>query len=326
MNRRRMFEKKGTMSTSPAASKRRENPIAYVLYVLFGGLIGLAELVPGVSGGTVALVVGIYERAIHNGNALLRTVRFAITDRSKVKKAASHVEWLFLAAVAVGMIGTVLVLSSVMHNFVENHTETARALFLGMVAISILVPLRMISRAEFEKHKVAAIALFIGFAVLTFFGTGFTSAEKSDPSLIVVFFAAAFAVCALVLPGISGSFLLLALGLYAPIMQAVSERNLTVMAVFVLGALTGIAMFIKILDYMMSHHRTLTLATMAGLMLGSLRALWPWQDSDANLLAPGDNVAWAIFMVLLGAAIVGAVMLAEKFTSKHTASNHSAAA
>lgn len=308
------------MSASPAATKRRENPLVHLLHLLCGGLIGLAELVPGVSGGTVALVVGIYERAIYNGNALLRTARFAITDRSKVKKAASHVEWAFLAAVAVGMIGTVLMLSSVMHNFVENHTETARGLFLGMVAISILVPLKMISSAEFQKHKGAAVALFIGFAVLTFFGTGFTSAEKPDPSLIVVFFAAAFAVCALVLPGISGSFLLLALGLYAPIMKAVSDRDLTVMAVFVLGALTGVAMFIKILDYLMSHHRTLTLASMAGLMLGSLRALWPWQDANANLQSPGDNLGWIICMVALGAAIVGAVMLAETLTSKHMAS------
>ncbi|MCQ9343443.1 DUF368 domain-containing protein [Corynebacterium kozikiae] len=294
-----------------------------LLYVVFGGLIGLAELVPGVSGGTVALVVGIYERAIHNGNALLRTVKFALTDRSKVKKAAGHVEWLFLACVGVGMVLTVFTFSSVMHSFVENSPETARALFLGMVAISILVPLRMIDPADFQKHKVMAILLFIGFALLTFFGTGFTSAEKTDPSLVVIYFAAAIAVCALVLPGVSGSFLLLALGLYAPIMQAVSERNVPVIIVFVLGAATGIALFIKVLDHMMTKHRTLTLATMAGLMLGSLRALWPWQDGNANLLSPGDNLGWIIMIVLLGAAIVGVVMLAEALTKKR---NHSEAA
>ncbi len=298
-------------------STPKESPIKHVLYVIFGGLIGLAEMVPGVSGGTVALVVGIYERAIRNGDALLHTLRTAITDRSKLKEAAAKVEWFFLAAVGVGMIGTVLALSSVMHHFVDNHPETSRALFMGMVAVSILVPLNMIRSDKLAQHRVGAYIAFIVAAIATFLLTGVTSAEKTDPSLVVVFFAAMIAVCALVLPGVSGSFILLSLGLYSPVMGAVADRDLKVMAVFVLGAMLGVALFIKVLDYLITTHRTITLATMAGLMLGSLRALWPWQTDRAELLSPSGNVAWIVFMVILGGAIVAAIMAAEKFSKRH---------
>ncbi|AZA11319.1 DUF368 domain-containing protein [Corynebacterium gerontici] len=301
------------MSQTPT----KESPLKHILYVIFGGLIGLAEMVPGVSGGTVALVVGIYERAIRNGDLLLHTLRAAVTDRRRLKDAASQVEWAFLIAVGVGMVLTVLSLSSVMHAFVENSPQTSKALFMGMVAVSILVPLQMISGKELEAKRVPAYAMFAIAAIATFFLTGVTSAEKTNPSLIVVFFAAMIAVCALVLPGVSGSFILLSLGLYGPVIGAVAERDLTVMAVFALGALTGITLFIKLLDYLITRHRTLTLATMAGLMLGSLRALWPWQTEQAELLAPSGNVLGTVLWILLGGAIVAAIMWAEKFTTKH---------
>lgn len=294
----------------------KEAPLTHIFHVIFGGLIGLAEMVPGVSGGTVALVVGIYERAIRNGDALLHTVRTALTDRKHLKEAASKVEWGFLIAVGLGMVLTVLSFSSVMHSFVENSPQTSRALFMGMVAVSIVVPLQMISGSELAARRVPAYAMFAIAAVATFFLTGVTSAEKSDPSLIVVFFAAMIAVCALVLPGVSGSFILLSLGLYGPVIGAVADRNLTVMGVFALGALTGITLFIKLLDYLITTHRTLTLATMAGLMLGSLRALWPWQTEHADLLAPSGNVVGTVIWILVGGAIVAAIMYAERFTTK----------
>lgn len=295
----------------------KASPLTHVFYVIFGGLIGLAEMVPGVSGGTVALVVGIYERAIRNGDALLHTVRTALRDRKHLKDATSKVEWSFLIAVGLGMVLTVLSFSSVMHSFVEESPQTSRALFMGMVAVSIAVPLQMISGQALAAKRVPAYAMFAIAAAATFFLTGVTSAEKSDPSLIVVFFAAMIAVCALVLPGVSGSFILLSLGLYGPVIGAVADRDLTVMGVFALGALTGITLFIKLLDYLISTHRTLTLATMAGLMLGSLRALWPWQTEQAELLAPSGNVVGTVLWILLGGALVAAIMYAERFTTKH---------
>lgn len=275
-------------------------------------------MVPGVSGGTIALVTGIYARAVKNANALLHVVRTAISDRSALRTAMREVEWKFLIAIGVGMFTIVLTMSRVMHTFVEERPQTAKALFLGMVAVSLLVPIRLIGKENFLAKKVPATALFVVAAVAVFFLTGFTSAEKHNPSLVVIFFAAAIAICALVLPGISGSFILLSIGLYQPVIGAVADRNLPVLGVFALGAITGLALFIKLLNHLVFHHHTLTMATMAGIMLGSLRALWPWQDANANLQAPSNEIGWLLSMILLGGVIASGIMILERFVEKET--------
>lgn len=294
----------------------KNSPLSHVVNVIVGCLIGLAEMVPGVSGGTVALVTGIYERAIRNGDALLHAVRTAVFDRQNFKQAAAKVEWVFLASIGAGMVGTVLALSGVMHRFVEFSPQTSRALFLGMVAVSLIVPIKMIDKQDFAKNRFAAMALFLIAAVAIFFLTGITSAEKPNPPLIIIFGAAAIAVCALVLPGISGSFILLSMGLYQPVIGAVSERNIVVIAVFVLGAMTGLALFIKTLKFLITNYHTLTMMTMAGFMLGSLRALWPWQDDSTGLLPPSNDIGWLFGMMALGGIIAGGIMVLERFTDK----------
>ncbi|GAV97067.1 hypothetical protein CS176_1297 [Corynebacterium glutamicum] len=297
--------------------KTKKTPLAVIFNIISGGLIGMAELVPGISGGTVALVLGLYERALHNGDLLIDLIKVLIKDRSKVKEAAAKIDWWFLGAVGVGMVVMVFSMSSILHTVVEDYPEITRGLFLGMVAVSILVPLGMMDMRDAKKRLAIVIPLFIICAMLGFFGTSFTSAPRTDPSLIFVFICAAIAVCALVLPGVSGSFFLLAVGMYAPIMESLSNRDLSVIGVFLLGALTGVILFVKVLSYVLEHHRTITLTIMAGLMLGSLRALWPWQDGDANLLAPGDNAVMIFSIVILGGAIVAALMFAERVSSKN---------
>ena len=152
----------------------------YILNAIRGALIGMAELVPGISGGTVALIVGIYERALHNANDL-------ISGRFK------KVEWGFLVSVAAGMFLAVFGFSTLLHNFVEGQVSLSRALFLGMVAVSIIVPISMMSR-----FTPASIAAFIIATVAIFFVTGFTSTPVENPSLIVVFLAAMVAVLSLI--------------------------------------------------------------------------------------------------------------------------------
>ncbi|MDO4685337.1 MAG: DUF368 domain-containing protein [Corynebacterium sp.] len=279
----------------------------------------MAELVPGVSGGTISLVVGIYERALHAGNQLLDVAKSIIVDRAAVNGKLKDIDWWLLIPVGVGMAATVLGMAGVMHDFVEHHPEVSRGLFLGMVAVSILVPLSMVSKADLRSKWFIAAPMFILAAVLTFWGTGFTSTEQSNPSMLIVFCAAAVAICALVLPGVSGSFFLLAVGLYAPVIGAIKDRDISMILVFGLGAFTGLVLFIKLLDYLMVNHRTVTLVTMAGLMLGSLRALWPWQSESSALLAPGDNAVKIFGFVALGAIIVGATILAEKYAPKSAA-------
>ncbi|NLF91266.1 MAG: DUF368 domain-containing protein, partial [Corynebacterium marinum] len=144
------------------------------------------------------------------------------------------------------------------------------------------------------------------------FGTGLTSAPQDNPPLIVIFLAAAIAICALVLPGVSGSFFLLAVGLYAPVMGAISDREWPVIFTFMAGALVGIALFIRVLTWALEKHRTISLTLMAGLMLGSLRSLWPWQSDTADLLSPGGNVLAIVGLVVLGAVIVAVFIVADR--------------
>ena len=280
-------------------AKMPRTPLHIVANVIRGGLIGMAELVPGISGGTVALVVGIYERALNTGNQLLR-------------REFAKVDWFFLIAVGVGMVTAVFSLSTVLHNFVENSPEYARALFLGMVAVSIWVPLAMMDPRDLRRRVGMVIPLFLVAAVVGFLGTSFVSAPREDPALPIVFVAAAVAVCALVLPGISGSYMLLAVGLYTPIMGSLSNREWPVIFTFAAGALVGIALFVKVLTWALEKHRTVTLTIMAGLMLGSLRSLWPWQTADADLLAPGDNVLPVIGLIVLGGAVVATFIIADR--------------
>jgi len=262
----------------------------YILNAIRGALIGMAELVPGISGGTVALIVGIYERAVRNANDL-------ISGRFK------KVEWAFLLSVAIGMFIAVFGMSTVLSNFVDNHVAASGALFLGMVAVSIFVPLSMLTKAE--RLRPSSIIAFAVATIVIFFFTGFTSEPHEDPNLIVVFFAAAIAVCALILPGISGSLILLTMGLYQPIIGAVSDREMGTIAVFAVGALCGLAAFIKVLNFLLNNYRAPTLMAMAGFMLGSLRALWPWgadQDASSGII---------VGMFILGALIVSIFIFAD---------------
>ena len=177
----------------------------------------------------------------------------------------------------------------------------SHALFLGMVAVSIIVPLSMMSR-----FSPGSIVAFVIATVAIFFVTGFTSTPVEDPNLIVVFFAAMIAVCALVLPGVSGSLILLTMGLYEPVIGAVSDRDMVTVGVFALGAVCGLAAFVKVLNYLLDNHRNPTLAAMAGFMLGSLRALWPWgaeQDASTPMI---------LLMLVIGAVIVSIFIVVDR--------------
>lgn len=286
-----------------------------VINVIRGALIGLAELVPGVSGGTIALLVGVYERVLDAGIEILGLVKALFTDRASLRSRVRGIDWLLIVPLLLGMAFCVFSMAGVLAGFVGNYPQIARALFLGMVLVSIYVPLSMADRTELRTRPWLWL-LWLVAAVLTFIGTGFTSTPQPNPSYLVIFVAAAIAVCALVLPGVSGSYFLLAVGLYQSVMTAVAARNIPFLAVFLLGAITGITIFINLLHWLLAHRRTATLLTMAGLMTGSLRALWPWQSADADLLAPAANWPAILGWVALGAAIVVTILLAERFAKK----------
>ncbi|WP_445227992.1 DUF368 domain-containing protein [Corynebacterium sp. USCH3] len=308
----------------PTFGRTPLNPGTVVFNLVRGGMIGSAELVPGISGGTVALVTGAYERVLYNANRLLDAVKAFPSDRAEGARRFKAVDWTMLLPMAVGMVAMVFALAGILGSFVEDHPIPARSLFLGMVAVSIVVPLLMIDSADLKRRLPVAVPLFIVGALFTFIATGFSSSTNPDPNLFLVFVAAAIAVCALILPGVSGSFFLYAIGIYSATLTAVSDLDVTYILVFGLGALTGLVLFVRVMEHLLTKHRTLTLFTMTGMLLGSLRALWPWQDDDAAIQVPGDQAGLALGLFVLGAAVVAAMVVAEQVTKRRRTRDHAA--
>jgi putative membrane protein len=277
-----------------------------------GFLIGMAELVPGVSGGTVALVTGIYDRLIDSASHVLSAGRHAVLGPDRRSGARAHLrrtDWSVILPVLVGMVVAVVTMAGVMHSFVTGAPEHARGLFLGLVAASILVPLRMLPQREGAGVTWADGAMFLLAAVTAFVLVGLAGGgEIADPPLVLVTAAAAVAICALVVPGVSGSFFLLAVGLYATTLDAVDSFDLLYIAAFGLGAALGLGSFVKVLHWALNHHRRVTLLAMAGLMLGSLRALWPWQGESEHgvgeAVLPYDPVLGPVSLAVLGVVVV----------------------
>src|SRR5690606_24334268 len=181
----------------------------------------------------------------------------------------------------------------------------------GLILASLLVPIRMVGGWRMSD---VASAAFTAVAASGF--ASIPAAEAFEPPLWLVAIAAAVAVCALVLPGVSGSFILLVLGLYAPTLAALNDRDLAYIGVFILGAVVGLGAFIPLLQRLLRTRRAVTLAVMTGLMVGSLRALWPWQDEAGAPVAPEGDVVPVVLLVVTGIVVVLALLLAESFVTR----------
>lgn len=281
--------------------------------VLRGALIGIVETIPGVSGGTVALIVGIYEDLIGSAGHLVRGAARAVVDVPRglgLGEARTHlrrVDWRLLFPVGVGMAAAIVIGARIFGPLLENHPVPTRALFAGLIVASIAVPVRMVGQRWGRRESVLALLA----CAAAFLLTGIPPTDPVDPALWMVAIAAAVAVCALVLPGVSGSFLLLAFGLYAPTLDAVNNRDLGYLAVFALGAAVGLASFVSLLQWLLEERRGPTLAVMAGLMAGALRALWPWQSADGALHAPQGSLTLPIVLFITGIVAVAAMVVIE---------------
>jgi putative membrane protein len=262
-----------------------------------GLLMGGADVIPGVSGGTVALVLGIYERLIRSvGEAASAGFLIVRLDPSGARSRLRDVEWGLVVPLGLGIITAIVIGSRVIPGLIEEYPVQVSAVFFGLILGSIAIPFRRI-----ERVGPLEVALIVGFAVGAFILVGLPPREIVDPPLSLVFPAAAIAICAMILPGVSGAFLLLAMGLYRPTLDALSRLDIAYVATFIAGAALGLALFSKILEWLLQHRHASTMAALTGLMAGSLRALWPWLDEDRDLLAPPDGGALAV-AVALGAA------------------------
>ena len=281
------------------------------LNFLRGVLIGIAEVIPGVSGGTLALITGIYSRLLNNIDLLFKSLR-NIWHPKIMAKALMALEWKFLFPVFIGMAIALITTASFMEGLLESNPIELRAVFAGLVAAGIYIPYKMSVKVNGDNWGLRDYLLALIGALAAFFLTGLPQGEVSNPGPILIFFSAAIAICALVLPGISGSFLLLTIGMYSATIGALNDRDLQYLSIFALGALLGLASFVSLLKYLLNQRARPTLVLLAGLMLGSLRALWPWQGEDRELLSPYSSELTALLLFLAGALIVAFLVKVEE--------------
>ena len=281
------------------------------LNFLRGVLIGIAEVIPGVSGGTLALITGIYSRLLNNIDALFKSLR-NISNPKKLARNLIALEWKFLLPVFIGMAVALITTASFMEGLLESNPIELRAVFAGLVAAGIYIPYKMSVKVNGDNWGLRDYLLALIGALAAFFLTGLPQGEVSNPGPTLIFFSAAIAICALVLPGISGSFLLLTIGMYSATISAVNDRDLQYLLIFALGALLGLASFVSLLKFLLSQRARPTLVLLAGLMFGSLRALWPWQGEDRELVSPYSSELIALLLFLAGALIVAFLVKVEE--------------
>lgn len=235
--------------------------------------MGAADVVPGVSGGTVALITGIYERLI---SALVAADKEALVllMRGRWRVLWYRLDGPFLAWLLGGILTAVFSLASAVHWLLAHYPQPLWSFFSGLILVSGIVLVRdEVNVAKFDHLLMFTLGAALAVIIATLPPAGFLT------GLLGLFVAGAIAICAMILPGISGSFILLLLGMYAPVLAAVRELQFTQLAVFGLGCATGLLCFTRLLGWLLKHFRLRLIAGLSGILLGSLMTVWPWQVS-----------------------------------------------
>lgn len=247
-----------------------------------GALMGAADVVPGVSGGTVALVVGVYERLLNAISHFDATLLGQLRKRQWAA-AARHVDLRLLIPLGLGIVIAGASLAGVMHHLLEHHLGTTYAAFFGLILASSVIVGRMCRpKTAFSAGVCAAIGVVAAFAAFLLVSQ---DRLQGDPGLPYTFFSGAIAICAMILPGVSGSYLLLMLGKYYEItgiiksfvkLEATGGQAVT-LVVFAGGCLLGLLLFSRVLKWLLAKYHAPTMAALCGMMVGSLYKIWPFQ-------------------------------------------------
>ncbi|RRJ85087.1 DUF368 domain-containing protein [Aestuariirhabdus litorea] len=237
-----------------------------------GMTMGAADVVPGVSGGTMALITGVYDRLLESlsridGHAVGLLLKGRVVDLWR------HVDGTFLVTLFGGVLLSILSLARLITHLLQAYPVLVWSFFFGLILISALYVGRSLDRWT----PTAGGMLLLGAA----FAWMITAAHplQLQPDTPTLFIAGAIAVCAMILPGISGSFILLLMGLYAPVLTAINSFDLAVLATVAAGCVVGLLSFSRVLNWLLHHHHRATLAFLCGLMLGSLNKVWPWKET-----------------------------------------------
>ncbi|MBS9773674.1 MAG: DUF368 domain-containing protein [Tenacibaculum sp.] len=246
----------------------------YFLIGLKGMAMGAADVVPGVSGGTIAFILGIYEEllsSISNVNlSLLKTLK----DKG-IKKAWQQLNGNFLLSILLGIFISFISLAKIISWLLKNQPVLLWAFFFGLVLASVLYIIKQITK----WNIVSFVLLFVG-AILAYWITTLNPLVSENSSPIFLFLSGAIAICAMILPGISGSFILLLLGAYKPIISAINNKDFKTIAFVGAGAVLGILTFARVLKWLFAHYKNEMLAVLTGFIIGSLNKIWPWKQTN----------------------------------------------
>ena len=320
---------KKAFMASPGPNSFRE---ALVL-ALKGFCMGGADVIPGVSGGTIALIAGIYEKllaAIKSFDAVFIKKLLSF----KLKEALSHIHLRFLIALFFGIATAILSLARLMNYLLKFHPEPTYSLFYGLIGASVYVI------GKSFKWRLPEVVSIVCGLVLAYFLVGLIPVSTPN-ELWFIFLSGVIGICAMILPGISGAFILLILGKYefitgtlkAPFSanEVTGVNNLVIIAVFCLGCLVGLVGFSRFLNWLLSKWRTMTLAFLTGLMAGSMRKIWPWKGEAVTQMIRGKEhvISQAnvfpssfdgYFVLCIAMVVVGAVLVIvlDKVSEKYS--------
>lgn len=328
---------------------------SYLMVALKGACMGAADVIPGVSGGTIAFITGIYEKLIGSIKSF-DGVALKMLFKGEFKDLWNRVNGGFLLSLFAGIIISILSLAKVMQHLLNHYPIETWAFFFGLIVASALFILRGVGNWKFKD----VVLLLIGVAAGVIICTLRPTSTPEDIWFIVI--CGSIAICAMILPGISGSFILLILGKYKYLMEVISKvvdgvdlgKNILILVAFGVGAIVGIIAFSKFLHWLLSRYNRQTLITLAGFILGSLVVVWPWANRGTILLSqshllevfdggklaaaaqqgdiPSDLINWlwpnvdlhiggAVLFCLLGLSLVFAIEIIGKVASKKSEKN-----
>lgn len=299
-------------SINPATAT--DNP-KQLLGVYFKGMaMGAADIVPGVSGGTIALIAGIYERLINALGSIGPSLWRVFRQDGGIKGLLAvwrQVDATFLLCLLLGIATSFVTLAGIIKHLLDNEPLLIWSFFFGLVVATVFILLSEIKRWNMGR----AVLFVIGIAAAVIISS--LPLLTTTPSLPYLFFAGAIAICAMILPGISGSFILLLMGAYDTVLEAVHTHNFTIILTVMAGMATGLLLFTRALKWLLSHYYQATLALLTGFIAGSLVKVWPWKtdalgtlDSEAvTNVMPWQYPTGPQWLTTIGLMLLGAVLV-----------------
>ncbi|HIF9196340.1 TPA: DUF368 domain-containing protein [Photobacterium damselae] len=239
---------------------------------LKGMAMGAADVVPGVSGGTIAFITGIYD-------TLLESIRrinpklISVLKEKGLKGAFEHVNGAFLIALFAGILTSIFTLARFITWMLHTHPIPLWSFFFGLIIVSVIHMFKQVDRWALTRF----IAVILGAAFA--YGITVVNPVSMDPTPVNIVIAGAIAICAMILPGISGSFILLLLGMYAPILGAAKSMDVVTLGLFAMGCVIGLLTFSHVLSWILRNYRDIALTFLTGLMIGTLGKIWPWKET-----------------------------------------------